>query len=140
MTIDEAIKRIESTKCFLKECSYENIKNTKFPEFMPLIKDEYEKNKYSLDSVITFLRAQAERDNPKPLTLDELRKMDGQPVWVVILTKIGDIKSSWFLVSDGYELNLQNSETYELYPDDTYEERYGEDYIAYRYPPKEAQP
>lgn len=26
---------------------------------------------------------QAERENPKPLTLDELREMDGEPVWLV---------------------------------------------------------
>ena len=27
------------------------------------------------------IREQEERENPKPLTLDELRKMDGEPVW-----------------------------------------------------------
>ena len=28
------------------------------------------------------IRAQQERENPKPLTLDELRQMDGELVWV----------------------------------------------------------
>ena len=31
---------------------------------------------------ISALRAQRERENQKPLTLDELRQMDGEPVWV----------------------------------------------------------
>ena len=30
---------------------------------------------------ISALRAQQERENPEPLTMDELRKMDGEPVW-----------------------------------------------------------
>ena len=32
---------------------------------------------------VAALRAQQERENPKPLTLDELRQMDGEPVWIV---------------------------------------------------------
>lgn len=31
---------------------------------------------------ISALREQEERENPKPLTLDELREMDGEPVWI----------------------------------------------------------
>ena len=30
---------------------------------------------------ISALRAQQERENPETLTLDELRQMDGDPVW-----------------------------------------------------------
>ena len=30
---------------------------------------------------VATIREQEERENPKPLTLDELRKMDGEPVW-----------------------------------------------------------
>ena len=30
---------------------------------------------------LSALREKQERDNPKPLTLDELREMDGEPVW-----------------------------------------------------------
>lgn len=33
---------------------------------------------------ISALRAQQERENPKPLTLDELRQMDGEPVWLMV--------------------------------------------------------
>lgn len=31
---------------------------------------------------LAALRAQQEPEDPKPLTLDELRQMDGEPVWV----------------------------------------------------------
>ena len=31
---------------------------------------------------IAALRAQQEQEDPKPLTLDELRQMDGEPVWL----------------------------------------------------------
>lgn len=30
---------------------------------------------------LAALRAQQEREDPQPLTLEELRKMDGEPVW-----------------------------------------------------------
>lgn len=30
------------------------------------------------------LREQQDRENPKPLTLDELRQMDGEPVWLMV--------------------------------------------------------
>ena len=33
---------------------------------------------------ISALCAQQERENPKPLTLDELRQMDGEPVWLMV--------------------------------------------------------
>ena len=31
---------------------------------------------------IEALREKAEREDPKPLTLEELRQMDGEPVWI----------------------------------------------------------
>lgn len=38
---------------------------------------------YDLLTAIEALREKAEQENPKPLTLDELREMDGEPVWIV---------------------------------------------------------
>lgn len=32
---------------------------------------------------VAALREQEERENPKPLTLDELKLMDGEPVWLL---------------------------------------------------------
>ncbi len=39
--------------------------------------------KEALGLALAALRAQQERENPKPLTLDDLRQMDGEPVWVI---------------------------------------------------------
>lgn len=50
---------------------------------------------------IAALRTQQEREDPKPLTLDELRQMDGEPVWVVCdvaAEGITDLLSIWALV------------------------------------------
>lgn len=43
------------------------------------------------------LREQEERENPKPLTLDELREMDGEPVWLM-----GDDK--FYIVNNDFRL------------------------------------
>ena len=40
-----------------------------------------ERYKEALSMAVAALREQEERENPKPLTLDELRKMDWEPVW-----------------------------------------------------------
>ena len=39
----------------------------------------------ALTMAINALREQEERENPKLLTMDELKKMNGEPVWVVEL-------------------------------------------------------
>lgn len=39
-----------------------------------------------LEMAISALRAQQEAEKNEPLTLDELREMDGEPVWMVCLT------------------------------------------------------
>lgn len=43
---------------------------------------------------VSAIRAQQERENPKPLTIDELFQMDGDPVWVVYDEDAG----TWALV------------------------------------------
>ncbi len=49
-------------------------------------------DEYDLDR----LREKQQRENLRPLTLDELRKMDGQPVWGQRL--ISDKPGEWFIV------------------------------------------
>jgi len=50
----------------------------------------------ALEMAIAALRAQQERENPKPLTLEELREMDGEPVyldldtWAIVKYDVGD--------------------------------------------------
>lgn len=59
------------------------------------------KDVQALDMALSALRTQQEREDPKPLTLDELRQMDGEPVWVVCdvaAEGIIDLLSIWALV------------------------------------------
>lgn len=84
-----------------------------------IVSEEYENGKANgnvtcdltreiLDMAIAALRAQQERENPKPLSLDELREMDGEPVYCVypgcstggewfIINKQGAYKNGSFL-------------------------------------------
>ena len=47
------------------------------------VAEGYKAGAVACDLAIAALRAQQERENPEPLTLDELREMDGEPVWLV---------------------------------------------------------
>lgn len=84
MTREEAIERLENllSKCWTGAAvvSGEDFK--------------------ALNTAIASLRAQQEREDPKPLTLDELRQMDGEPVWVVCDVAVEgiDLLSFWALV------------------------------------------
>ncbi len=71
------------------------------------------------------LREKAEREDPKPLTLEELRQMDGEPVWVHNLEVN---KSFWMLA---YKDVVRNRLGYLDYSG------YGKTWIAYRHKPKE---
>lgn len=91
MTIEEAIKRIKSTKNYLRECRDEDLKNEKFPEIKPLIKDTYKENAQSLDIAISALIAQQERENPQPSTnADRIRGMDDNELAEFLSTKLND--------------------------------------------------
>ena len=71
------------------------------------------------------LRAKQERENPKPLNLDELRQMDGEPVWI----------DDWFESFNGWELSCDASDYFE--GESRTIESYGTRWVAYRYKPKE---
>ena len=77
------------------------------------------------------LRAQQERENPKPLTVEELRKMDGQPVWVEFNSNFTrtHVDPCWMIV---YEKENMLQTAYEFVD-------FGDTgWLAYRYPPKGA--
>lgn len=74
---------------------------------------------------IDALREQEERENPKPLTLDELRKMGGEPVWI----------DDWFEDSHGWELSEDASDYFDGYGRTV--KSYGTRWVAYRSKPKE---
>ena len=84
----------------------------------------------ALDMAIYALRQQ-ERfgEANKALTLDELRKMDGEPVWVV--WPDGRIKSQWFIISSTFWIEIFQEW------DGTLSKDYGKTWLAYRQKPEE---
>ena len=75
------------------------------------------------------LRAQQERENRNPLTLDELQKMDGQPVWCVYPDC--DTGGEWFICDKNENEVSKNKYGLPF--------RYYGEWTAYRYQPQEAQ-
>lgn len=91
-------------------------------------KTEIEEVKEFYHTAEEALLHQQERENPHPLTLEELKQMDGQPVWIV---KNGE-GGKWFIFDVGVWSKI-------LYAGDKFNlDFYGETWLAYRYPPKEA--
>lgn len=82
------------------------------------------------------LRERQERDNPQPLSLDELWEMGGEPVWCKGKSRFGVNFEAWKVLS-------KYSSTEEVIRftdgDDRLPESYGKAWLAYRYKPKEAQ-
>lgn len=78
------------------------------------------------EQALTILRAQQECENPESLTLEELREMDGEPVWIIA----GNV-SWWDIVfsSNKEWLYLMREKCLPL-------SRYG-DWLAYRHKPEE---
>lgn len=78
--------------------------------------------KFAADAI----REKLEREDPKPLTLEELRQMDGEPVWI----------DDWWEDSHGWELSMDASDYFE--GERRTEKEYGSIWVAYRHKPKEA--
>jgi len=73
------------------------------------------------------LREKAEREGPKPLTLDELRQMDDEPVWVKEYELYGIVDVS---ANFGNLVRIWSNAFYCVEGQD--------DFTAYRYKPKAA--
>ena len=87
------------------------------------------------------LREKAEREDPKSLTLEELRQMDGEPVWVNDLcTKA---HGEYCVISIEKPMVFQDIDHYNAAyipgVEHTWYEfgDYGREWIAYRHKPKE---
>ena len=86
---------------------------------------------------VAALREQEERENPKPLTLDELRQMDGEPVFLVELVQKSDPETpnlwGWWIVFTSHNTNgfiPRGGGLFSNYG-------YGKTWLAYRSKPKE---
>ena len=119
MTIQEAIRALHLPGDHLKN----------YDEYGIYIDDEL---KEAMQMAISALREKAERENPKPLTIEELRQMDGEPVWIKAdnyglfadVVKIRGREDGDCFVGVKICYRLQ-------------ENGYGKTWIAYRHKPKE---
>lgn len=76
----------------------------------------------------------AERENPQPLTLEELRRMDGEPIWGESLIsgkpgewsilRVVEMSKIWFIACAGATQGFVDKDTY------------GKTWLAYRSKPK----
>lgn len=79
--------------------------------------------KFVLDAILE----KVDRASSSPLTIHDLQRMNGEPVFIV--WKDGSMRSRWWIVGsqDWYTMNLS-----------VLMNRYGEAWVAYRHKPKEA--
>ncbi len=82
---------------------------------------------------VNALRTQLEAENGAPLTLDELRKMDGEPVWIEYIHKRAHSKYRivrW--VSDNTIVFEEYDKEFGPY-NSAYLGHYGKNWLAYRH-------
>lgn len=101
---------------------------------------------YLLDKtfILDAIREKLERENPKPLTVEELRQMDGEPVWVTnpaepavsvyctidVCTRFKEDR-----VNDKYSEAMVPGDGFSYYQFD----KYGKTWTAYRHKPREVE-
>lgn len=123
MTIQTAIKRITSERAaevLGMAASFNGCGRSDIDEFREAVR-----------AGKAALREKAERENPKPLTLEELRQMEGEPVFLVIENL--DVQRWAILDFSGDErTSFQNGLRF-------LNEVYGMTWICYRHKPKEVQ-
>ncbi len=85
----------------------------------------------AVDMAKSALRAQEEREHNEPLTMEELREMDGEPVWIERCDSDFPEDKEWALIfwKGGFcRTSVGNIAFLALY---------GETWLAYRHKPKE---
>ncbi len=106
MTNEEAVKVLESIAVNLTGSLGELTENPSMAEFL-------ERKIEAINTAQAALRAQDEAEKNDPLTLEQLREMDGEPVWIVFTPDAdGERPAMWALVSaddENKEIFLLNS-------------------------------
>jgi len=76
---------------------------------------QYDGNSHPVESAVENWNRRAEPPNP-PLTLEELRQMDGEPVWVIGVSCINNFQGHWdiFDWNDGHMLFCKSLEEPDL--------------------------
>lgn len=85
----------------------------------------------AINRAITALREQEEQDNSKPLTLDELREMDGEPVWIEGCCISSTRRNEWALVFEAGGFCRTSNGNIAIFS------LYGTGWLAYRHKPEE---
>lgn len=128
MTNEDAIMRLEALRAFSSENSLKTIGEAIDMAISALHSDE------RCDQNATGMRLGC-----KPLSLEQLRKMDGQPVWVHVIDHTvfadkeddfdgwGMCRKSWVRIWDSKRADIVHID-YDF-------EDYGKDWVAYAYPP-----
>ena len=84
-----------------------------------------------VDVVIEDIRSMPTFTPPnEPLSIEQLREMDGEPVWVVMVDEKFSRMNGWYLVHHG-SAYLARIDDWELDDD-----KYGVEWLAYRRPPE----
>ncbi len=135
MTIQQAIENRERCLKYLEGCAVGTN-----PESVEAVR-------LSLEA----LREKAEREDPKPLTLEELRQMDGEPVyleyqlgqhtytgWNVLKSVFLTEKGDYLKCIDGKLFSVVGMERVKFITEQSFATQdYGKTWIAYRHKPKE---
>lgn len=130
MTNDEAIKKATEkldSLCYLSETSTN-----------PGLRKVYENMATWLSKVVYLaeigLKAKQEQERNGPLTTDELREMDEEPVWISFTGSAIEREDGWFIIAetDRCEVLLKGKTfVYKSF------EYYGKTWLAYRRKPEE---
>lgn len=123
MTVEEAIKYAEKKKLRLEE-EIERPDSAYGAYAMHSTELEF------VSMALSALRAQQELESNEPLTVDELREMDGEPVYIHSDTFPGDC--GWRVVKKASVLDIQFTDG-----DCFLFTFYGKSWIAYRRKPQE---
>jgi len=110
-----------------------------YPSQKEIATGEYPDVAEALDFAMAALRARQERENPKPLTLEQLHGMGGKPVWIVEHPEWGH----WELSEDAGDYFEDRDEDFYGMRHDDPTGRYGLHvlgWLAYDHEPKETSP
>lgn len=128
---DDQIKRIEAAAIDMTD-------NLIFQAIIQAAKEAGVTDLYLIDKKFAAdaIREKLEREDPKPLTIEELKQMQGEPVWVKPLNADAVKGKGQWCVIDFYKNSFDA-----LIPgiDNTWyeSEDYGKTWVAYRHKPKE---
>lgn len=121
MTTEEAIRKFEIF-CNATKKVLDSNENHYLKDFESFYREKIEMAELALSAL------RNKQKNNAPLTLDELREMDGEPVWIVWID--GRIESKWWIVGN-YDWNMME------FFDTPMLGQCGKTWIAYRRKPED---